>query len=72
MDIDVVRPVIKDVSHVSIIAVIPISCRRLISMQWLIVSKAADKSSNASNGSCLLSKFDNTLDILVSAVSVHF
>ena len=33
MDIDVVRPVIQDVSHESAMSVLPISCRRLISMQ---------------------------------------
>ena len=71
--IDVGRPVIKDVSHASAISVIPISCRRLISMQWLIISKATDKSSNASTGPSLLSRFDSrSLVILVSAVSVDF
>ena len=48
MDIDVVLPLIKDVSHASAMSVILISCRRLISMQWLVVSKLADKSSIAS------------------------
>ena len=37
IDINVVRPVIKDASHASTMLVIPISCRRLISMQWLII-----------------------------------
>ena len=37
MDIDVVRPLIKDVSHASAMSVILISCRHLISIQWLIV-----------------------------------
>ena len=36
--IDVVRSVIKDVSHASAMSVIPMSCRRLITMKWLIVS----------------------------------
>ena len=45
MDIYVVRLVIKDISHASVM--IPISYRRLISMQRLIVSKEADKSTNA-------------------------
>ena len=66
-------PLIKDVSHASTMSVIPISCRCLLSMQWLIVSKAADKSSNASTEPCLLSRFDSrSLEILVSAVSVDF
>ena len=55
----VVRPVIKDVSHESAMSVIPISCRRFISIQWLIVSKAADRYSNSSTEPCLLSRFDN-------------
>ena len=73
MDIDVVRPLIKDVSHACAMYVIPISCRLLISIQWLIVSKAADKSSVASTEPCLLSRFDSrSLVILVSTVSVDF
>ena len=42
MHIDIVWPVMKDVSQASAISMIPISCRRLMSMLWLIVSKAAD------------------------------
>ena len=38
MDIDVVRHVIKDVRHSSAMSVIPMSCRRLITMKSLIVS----------------------------------
>ena len=73
MDINVVRPVIKDASHASTMLVIPISCRRLISIQCLIVSKPVDKSSNASTGTSLLSRFDiRSLDILVSVVLVDF
>ena len=73
MDINVVRPVIKDVNHASVMSVIPISCRSLISMQGLIVSKEADKSSNASKEPCLLSRFEcRLLEILASAVSVDF
>ena len=45
--IDVVRPMMKDDSKASAISVISISCRRLMSISWLIVSKAADKSSSA-------------------------
>ena len=36
-------------------------------MQWLIVSKAANKSSNTSTEPCLLSRFDGiSLEIFVS------
>ena len=71
--LDLVHPVIKGVSHASVMSVIPISCKRLISMQWLIISKAADKSSNTSTELCLLSRFySRSLEILVSAVSVDF
>ena len=73
MHIDVVRPLIKDVSHASTMSVISISFRRLISIQWLIVSKAADKASDASTEPCLLSRFDSrSLEMLVSTVSVDF
>ena len=76
MDINVVRPVIQDLSHASAMSIIPISFRRLISMQGLIISKAVDKSSNASildqyTEPCLFSRFDSkSLDMLVSAVSL--
>ena len=67
------KPLIKDVSHASAMSVIPISCRRLISMQWLVISKEADKSSIASTEPCLLSRFDSrSMEMLVSAVSVDF
>ena len=73
MDIYVVCPVIKDVSIASAKSVIPISCIRLISIQWLIVSKAVDKASNARTEPCSLSRFDSrSPEILVSNVSVDF
>ena len=73
MDIDVVRPLIKGVSHASDMSAILMSCRRLISMQWLIVSKAENKASNASTEPCSLSRFDSrSPEILVSSVLMDF
>ena len=73
MEIDVVRPVMNDVSQSNAMPVIPISCRRLMSMSWLIVSKAADTSSSASIEPYLLPRLESkSLVIFVSAVSVDF
>ena len=44
-----------------------------MSISWLIVSKAADKSSSASIEPYLLSRLDSrSLEIFMSAVSVDF
>ena len=71
MNIDVVRPVMKVANQASAISVIPISCRRLMSISWLIESKAAYKSFRASIEPYLLSRLKSrSLVIFVNAVSM--
>ena len=71
--VDAKIKIVKDVSQASAMSVIPISCRRVMCISWLIVSMAADKSSSASIEPYVLSRLESrSLVILVSAVSVHF